>query len=358
VWNERLSKLQAALLRAPITRRGVEPRSPPETEADDSSPSGAEPRILQECGEELFNVLFVKKIYAALDKHWGEADKAGAALRIRLRIEAPQLSYLPWETLYNGKDFLSLSPKTPVVRSPSDDGFQEPVPPPLCILGMVPRFRGFGSVDLASLDVEAEQANIEDALRELKAKNQAHLGWTLTGNPEALIDRLEQPPEGSDSWHVFHFIGHGGYDKDEKKGYVVVDPDPDLFGIEPTGDEAQALFADDLKHILQIPSNLRLVVLNSCKGAARLPGAVFASAAETLVSEGFSAVVAMQFEISDRAANIFSAELYRRLAAGETIHRAVTLARMRLKRLKSPEWITPVLYMRTRDGRLFRDVAC
>jgi CHAT domain len=225
------------------------------------------------------------------------------------------------------------------------------VSPPLCVLGMVPEVRGLGT-----LNVEAEKANIAKALGELEAKKLAVLGWTRYGTPSDLLDRLQNPPPDSASWHIFHFIGHGGYDDVEKMGYILVDPDASQIGLEANRVSAQELFADDLRNILEVSSGLRLVILNSCKGASATPGTLFASTAEKLVLEGFTAVVAMQFAITDPAAIAFSAALYQQLALGKSIQTAVTLARMALKRLGSLEWITPVLYMRTRDGRLFREL--
>jgi CHAT domain len=140
-------------------------------------------------------------------------------------------------------------------------------------------------------------------------------------------------------------------------GYILVDPDATAIGLEANRASAQELFADDLRNILEVSSGLRLVILNSCKGASATPGTLFASTAEKLVLEGFiTAVVAMQFAITDPAAIAFSAALYKQLALGKSIQTAVTRSRMALKRLGSPEWITPVLYMRTRDGRLFREL--
>ena len=58
---------------------------------------------------------------------------------------------------------------------------------------------------------------------------------------------------------------------------------------------------------------LRLVVLNSCEGARTTLTDPYAGVATTLVQLGVPAVVAMQFEISDRAAIVFAEELYTNL---------------------------------------------
>jgi hypothetical protein len=357
-WNSQLLKLQEAILLEPLNRRG--PDDHPAAIVANAAKNRfdrdkASPLILQEIGQSLFDLLFVKSIYAAYAKNIDKATRDNVNLRIRLAIEAPQLSALPWETLYSASErkYLAPSPKTPIVRGSSDDpDFWSPVKLPLCVLGMVPEARGLGS-----LNVEAEKANIRNALESVLGPGDFNLGWTSPGSASELVDRLDEPPQGCESWHIFHFIGHGGYDVEGHSGYIVVDPDVLPLGVTSTFRSAEKLYADDLKSVLETSHGLRLAILNSCKGAAATPGVLFSSTAERLILQGFPAVVAMQFEISDPAAIAFSAELYRHLARGSQIPEAVTRARMQLKRWQSPEWITPVLYMRTRAGRLFREVS-
>ena len=62
-------------------------------------------------------------------------------MRIKLRIESPELAALPWEYLYDGNrgDYLTLSASTPVVRYIPLPQTMAPlqVQPPLRILAMV-----------------------------------------------------------------------------------------------------------------------------------------------------------------------------------------------------------------------------
>ena len=99
-----------------------------------------------------------------------------------------------------------------------------------------------------------------------------------------------------------------------------------------------------------------LVVLNSCRGVNVGSIDPFGGTAESLVLQGVPAVVAMQFEITDRAALKFSQSLYEALAAGRPVEAAVTQARRTLHAAARAEWATPVLYMRAPDGRLFDPV--
>jgi hypothetical protein len=66
------------------------------------------------------------------------------------------------------------------------------------------------------------------------------------------------------------------------------------------------------------------------------------------------AVLAMQFEISDDAACEFSEVFYTSLASGNPIESALGAARSALLNDRNfTEWATPVLFMRSTDGRLF-----
>src|SRR5262249_38423401 len=102
---------------------------------------------------------------------------------------------------------------------------------------------------------------------------------------------------------------------------------------------------------------LRLAVLNACRTGEVADGTAanpFAGVAAALVREGLPAAVAMQFPISDGAANLFSQVFYRRPAHGHTVDGAVSEARLALgaTAVGSLEWATPVLYLRVRSGRI------
>jgi CHAT domain-containing protein len=61
---------------------------------------------------------------------------------------------------------------------------------------------------------------------------------------------------------------------------------------------------------------LRLVVLNSCEGAKGSDTNIFSSTSSILMRRGVPAVVAMQYEITDRAAIEFSQVFYEDIAHG------------------------------------------
>jgi WD40 repeat protein len=99
----------------------------------------------------------------------------------------------------------------------------------------------------------------------------------------------------------------------------------------------------------------RLMVLNSCSGAAMSASDMFSSTAAALVRKGVSAVAAMQYEFSDPAATAFTRGFYSELAYGRGVDDAVSSGRTAIIGLngRTLEWVTPVLYLRGDDSRLF-----
>lgn len=89
--------------------------------------------------------------------------------------------------------------------------------------------------------------------------------------------------------------------------------------------------------------------------AASSPADLFSGTAAALVRGGVSAVTAMQYEISDPAAVAFCRGFYSALAHGRAVDEAVTSGRVAIIGLsrRTLEWVTPVLYLRGRDSRLF-----
>jgi len=61
----------------------------------------------------------------------------------------------------------------------------------------------------------------------------------------------------------------------------------------------------------------------------------------------------MQYEITDDAAIEFSRDFYEAVAEGMPVDAAVTAARRTVSISSKLEWGSPVLYMRSKDGRIF-----
>src|SRR5215510_1217533 len=77
--------LEATLLSSSVTRRTV---------------SAAE-RPVREVGQLLFQALFIGPVYGVYRACLGVAQQRGRRLRVVLRLTAPELAALPWETMFD-----------------------------------------------------------------------------------------------------------------------------------------------------------------------------------------------------------------------------------------------------------------
>lgn len=113
--------------------------------------------------------------------------------------------------------------------------------------------------------------------------------------------------------------------------------------------------ATHLARILADHQFMRLVLLNSCEGATSSDTDIFSSTAATLMRRGIPAVIAMQYEITDRAAIEFSRSFYEALVNGMAVDAAVAEARkaVSIGVNNTIEWGTPVLFLRAADGLIF-----
>lgn len=323
--ESRLDKLQIALLRSGGRRRRI---------------LSAEERAVQEFGQTLFDALFTGEIRTRYDVSREHAEGEGRGLRLKLRIQVPELTALPWELLYDPRsaDFLVLSRNTPLVRyvelPRSIRALQ--VAPPLRILGLVASPK-----NLDDLDVAGERDRVERAVAGLRARGMVDLEWLESQTWRDLQGAMRGGP-----WHVLHFVGHGGFDVNADEGVIAL-----------TGEDgcADYFHASQFGRLLADHRSLRLVLLNACETARSGNRDVFSSTASILMQRGIPAVLAMQYEITDRAAIEFARAFYEALADGSAIDGAVSEARkaISLKAASAVEWCTPVLHMRTPDGILF-----
>ena len=166
------------------------------------------------------------------------------------------------------------------------------------------------------------------------------IDWLQEASLRALQRQLRRG-----EYHVFHFIGHGGYDQDADDG-VLLFQDEVGRGRRVSGIQLGTILADEV--------SLRLAVLNSCEGARSSLQDPFSGVATSLIEREIPAVIGMQFEITDRAAIVFAGEFYSALADGLPVDSSVAEARKAIYADQNDiEWGTPVLFMRVADGRLF-----
>jgi CHAT domain/WD domain, G-beta repeat len=318
-----LDTLQAHVLASAVTSRSMRV---PELE-----------RPLREVGQALFEAVFGASTGALFLSSRNEVERAGGRLRIVLRLHPPELAVLPWELLFSDHYGGYLCRRSQMVRYVDAP---EPVRPltvtrPLRVLGMT-ALPG----DLAALDADTEQRRLEQLLAPLQERGLITVDWVPGQSWEAAQDALYS------GCQVFHFIGHGGFDPDRGEGVIAF--------ADERG-RRQLVRASLLAELLSVANPTpRLVVLNSCQTGAGTDTDVFSSTAATLVRT-VPAVAAMQFAVTDDAAAVFSRAFYQALVHNRGVDEAVRAGRIALTGWNPDtlEWVTPVLYLRSRDSQLF-----
>jgi hypothetical protein len=321
-------ELENFILRIGRTRRGVRKLNSLEIQA------------ARKFGGDLFEAVINEELRSQLRASLNEAQNRNMGLRIRLHLsETPELMNLPWEYLYDKTmdQFLVLTIETPLVRYLEVPRKIPPltIAPPLNILVLIS-----SPSDYPPLDVEREWSHLQDGLKDLIQRG------------AVTLDRLEKPTLSHlqrylrrKEYHIFHYIGHGGFDE-TSQGSVLI--------LEDEAKRGRAIGGELLGTLMQDEKTLRLAVLNACEGARTAIQDPFAGAAQKLVQRGLPAVIAMQFEITDEASITFAHEFYNALADGYPVDAALSEARKAILGLGNDiEWGIPVLYMRAPDGRIF-----
>ena len=291
-------------------------------------------------GKLLYDAVFSGDIGLIWRRSLSEAEAQNAGLRLRLRVaDVPELNDVPWEYLYNAglNQFLSLSEYTPLVRYVD---MPEPIRP-LRVEGQLDILVMISSpIDYPVVDVEGEWSRLNEALAGPIGSGQVRLRRLSEARLRVLQRELRQG-----EYHILHFIGHAGFDRQTQGGVLIV------------GDEegrGRLVAAENLGAILHDHRSLRLVVLNACEGARASRADPFTGLAQTLVQQGVPAVVAMQFEVTDQSAITFAEEFYGATAVGYPVDAALSCARKAIFAAGSDiEWGTPVLFTRAADGKLF-----
>ncbi len=286
-------------------------------------------------GKKLFSAVFKDEVLAAFYKSYGRVESQRQGLRLRLRLQAPELAEMPWEFLYNPGygQFLVLQHQTSLVRY-----LEIPRPirtlsvkPPLDILVMLAN-----PAETEQLDVEGEWQKLNAALKSQIENGEVRLHRLKRATMRELRQTLR-----SGRFHIFHFIGHGFFDSGTRDGVLLFE-------------DGQRVNGQRLGTLLQNHYSLRLAVLNACEGARTAPDDPFAGMSASLVRQGVPAVIAMQFEITDDAAIEFAREFYNAVALGFPVDAALAEARIGIfSDGNDMEWGTPVLHMRAPDGRIF-----
>lgn len=295
--------------------------------------------FIAQLGEFLFAELFARKVGELYRTSLGIIRSQGQRLRVRLRIEPPEVAALPWEFLYDSQEesALAITPESALVRYIP---LRLPVRPSTVALPLRLLVVLSSPVDLPTLNVAEERRLIEEALSERVAKQEVKLEFLVA----ATIADIQQALRSFQP-HVFHFVGHGTF---VDGGAQIILEDESKHGLPVDERTFRELFGGS--------SETRVAVLNACQSGSTSSSQPLVGLAPRLLQRQLSAVVAMQYPVTDQAGLVFAREFYRSLAAGLPVDAAVGEARRGIwleLGADRPDWGAPVLFLRAADGQLF-----
>ena len=295
-------------------------------------------QVAQAFGQALFDALFRGEVRVLYNTSRYQAAEEGKLLRLTLGIEPQELAALPWESLYDTQLAEYVCHATPLVRYVAVLESDRPsiTTPPLRILGMI-----VNPGDGPPLAAEDQKQQLEEATSHLQALELVELAWVEGQSARDLVQALTHK-----EWHVFHFIGDGGLERNTGEGFVILDDD---------AGQSRRLSATQLRWLLSKCQSLRLVWLNACAGARGDRPDRFTNTAALLVQKGIPAVLSAQLGTNSPAAEAFAETFYAALAASMPLDLAATKGRMAIhtERSDTPSWGAPVLHAHSPDLQFF-----
>lgn len=274
---------------------------------------------IKEIGDQLFTALFQGSIGEA---YTTVSRREGIPWRLRLTIHDSALAALPWEFLYDRRDFIGLSAQASVVRQWAEAPFKEkPMLDPVRVLFIA---AGFGELR-PGIEKEIE------AVQNVANKDRMKLTIVRDATPERFLAKLQKG-----AYEVVIFSGTAKVDPDQ--------PWDDSQALVLMGESGQrsTMRKDQLVEALRTQESLRLVYLSACD-TDRLAGAL---------SKVAPATVGMRGDVTEDACIVFTGRLLGAALDGLWLDEAVAHARRAVDMNQPGDrgWGMPVFHLSTPEG--------
>jgi tetratricopeptide (TPR) repeat protein len=326
-------------------------------------------QLLHEAAMPVAHTANVMNAWARIDDHAGRRfsihvdasleDGATAAEEESARESATLLLGLPWELLHDGHGFLFQGAKPTRVRRrlPNTNVLDVPVvDTPIRILLVTAR-----PEDEACdyIDHRASALPLVEAMEALGGLVHIHILDQPT--LPALRKELMRARHAREPYHVVHFDGHGGYDRDAGLGGLCFEDPRDTGKLEQR--RHLTVYTNKLGPLLR-KHRIPLVFLEACQTS--LAEQASESVASELLKAGVASVVAMSHSVLVETSRRFVEAFYQELAAGRRVGDAMLQGQNTLKddplrgrifgvgELRIEDWFVPVLFQEKDDPQLFR----
>jgi len=265
---------------------------------------------LKSFGRNLYDRLITKEIGDVWQKFKEKEDFV--TLCIRISREAEKLELLPWETLYDGQEFIAAGACTGLTRLPLDVSIKRNLPVlsyPLKMLALLSS--PLDLEDNERLDMEKEQEILLRGVNVPAGQGRLLVEFEDEAQLPIIENALETP------YPLFHFSGHG---IDPKYGGGLL--------LEDMGGKKRfSSVAEVLETLEKGIRHFRLAVISGCQTARTLYASGFQDLARALARKGVPGVLAMQFSITDRGGIMLAEYLYPKLAEGQPVDKALSAFR-------------------------------
>ncbi len=302
--------------------------------------------VPQELGELLYESLFDEKLQRELYCLLLNIKEEKASLRIELEVDEqrlPDVAALPWEFLrvpsdpfFGGDLWMGTDPSLRFLRRRARSYMVHPIElaehERLRIVVVVAEPKDLGPVVYKS---------VWNALQDLANKQPDRIEQLLLvhdATTAKIDDVLELAP------HILHFMGHARLQNEQQQdtGQIAL--------VNDITREASWVDAKQLKNLFR-RHQPHVVLLHACESASLSESDAFVGVASQIVQQDVPVVVAMQYEVTNAAAQRFALEFYERLLKGEPVDKAVQEGRWSIARsddfgYKTRDFATPVLFMR------------
>ncbi|MBX0328490.1 CHAT domain-containing protein [Oscillochloris sp. ZM17-4] len=314
------------------------------------APTSSSGAGLSAYGVLLFELLFSGPLHGLFRQAWIIAQRERGVLHMQLWIQSGDaaLQAVPWELMHIREGAgapipLAATPQVAFSRYvDSATPFGRPIERwPLRILVVIgaPDDLATRWPDLAPVSFDAERDRLSKVLGVVSASGQISYRFLRPATPEALVQAME------DGYQIVIFYGHGLYVP--RKGTSLL--------MQREDGSCRLFEAGELIDALRrIGSRPALFILISCNTAAKSADPALDNLAIQIIRDGsVPAVVAMRDLVEVDLARAFTQYLCDYLLRYGVIDRAVAAARRQVLDPNRAGWSTPVLYMRSQDGRLF-----
>jgi tetratricopeptide (TPR) repeat protein len=294
-------------------------------------------------GKHIFNLVFGNGIKAYYD----ECLNKDQTLRIRIRIDetARELNDIPWEFLHDGENFLVTQAETLISRLPLSIEKKKKGNLNQAISMLVVISNPLNLPVNMVLNTEKEQEIILEALDKLQRERKLDIDFVDDASLDTIQDYLSEK-----DYHILHFTGHGVFDENQDKGFLL---------LEDSGGRMANVDNETIATILQNYKSLRLVVLSACQSAKASNNTGYPYLARGLLRKGIPAILSMQQSILDPSAIDFAGRFYRSLASGKPVDVALSDARLALyvgENKNRVDFATPVLFLNDPDAINVADI--